>query len=142
MTGTTRLVMRQRLGVVPALSCPAVSNDNPFSASRFNTVKGHPDFPTESSDSPEAARRGAQQFVAWYHNVHRQRAPKFATPVQRPRGEDVDLLAQREVLYQAARAANPSRESGPPRAWAAPVSVSLNPGKLPHGKGFSDTAAT
>jgi putative transposase len=39
-----------------------------------------------------------QQFVAWYHNVHRHRAPKFVTPVQRPRGEDVDLLVQREVL--------------------------------------------
>ncbi len=142
MTGATRRVMRQRLGVVPAFSRPAVSNAPPCSAAQFHTVTGRPDCPTEPCDAPEAARRGVRQFVAWYHNGHRHRAPKCVTPVQRPRGEEVDLLAPREVLYQAARAANPSRESGPTRAGTAPVSVSLNPGKPPRGQGFSDTAAT
>jgi len=50
------LVMLQRLGVVPSFSRPAVSNDNPYSESLFNTVKGRPDFPNEPFASPETAR--------------------------------------------------------------------------------------
>jgi hypothetical protein len=56
---------------------------------------------------------------------------KFVTPDQRHRGEDADLLAQRDVLYQAAKAKNPERWSGPTRTWEPPASVLLNPGKPP-----------
>ncbi len=107
MKGATMLVMLQRLGVVPSFSRPAVSNDNPYSESLFNTVKGRPDFPSEPFDCVEAARRWVEQFVAWYNNEHLHSALKFVTPAQRHRGEDVDLLAQREALYQAARARQP-----------------------------------
>jgi transposase InsO family protein len=56
MKGATMLVMLQRLGVVPSFSRPAVSNDNPYSESLFNTVKGRPDFPSIPST---ASRRHA-----------------------------------------------------------------------------------
>jgi transposase InsO family protein len=142
MKGATMLVMLQRLGVVPSFSRPAVSNDNPYSESLFNTVKGRPDFPSEPFDCVEAARRWIEQFTAWYNDVHRHSALKFVTPAQRHRGQDVDLLAQRETLYQAARDANPTRWSGPTRDWTPPASVLLNPGKPPRGKINSDTEAT
>jgi transposase InsO family protein len=45
MKGATMLATLQRLGVVPSFSRPCVSDDNPFSESLFNTLKGRPDFP-------------------------------------------------------------------------------------------------
>ena len=57
--------MLQRLGVVPSCSRPAVSNDNPYSESLFNTVKGRPDFPSEPFDCVETARRWMASFTAW-----------------------------------------------------------------------------
>jgi putative transposase len=142
MKGATMLVMLQRLGVVPSFSRPAVSNDNPYSESLFNTVKGRLDFPSDPFDSVEAARRWVEQFAAWYNHVHRHSALKFVTPAQRHRGEDVDLLARRDALYQDARADNPRRWSGSTRDWTPPASVLLNPGKLPRGKANSDTEVT
>jgi len=103
MKGATMLVMLQRLGVVASFSRPSVSNNNPFSESLFNTVKGHPGFPDQPFDSPEAARTWMTTFAPWYNNVHLHSALKFVTPHQRHRGEDAALLTQRNTLYQAAR---------------------------------------
>jgi hypothetical protein len=106
-----------------------VSNDNPDSESLFNTVKGRADFPCDPLDGVEAARRSMTAFTARYNNTHLHSALKFVTPAQRHRGEDVDLLAQRDALDQAARDENPMRWSGPTRNWTPPASVLLNPGK-------------
>jgi hypothetical protein len=54
---------------------------------------------------------------------------KFATPDQRHRGEDRDLLARRHLLYKAAKAQHPERWSGPTRNWEPAIKVLLNPGK-------------
>jgi len=142
MKGATMLVMLQRLGVVPSFSRPAVSNDNPFSESLFNTVKGRPDFPDQPFASPEAARTWVAKFAPWYNNEHLHSALKFVTPAQRHRSEDTDLLAHRDKLYQAARAANPARWSGSTRNWQAPASVLLNPRKTTPGKRKSDADVT
>ncbi|UHD14723.1 IS3 family transposase [Thiocapsa bogorovii] len=142
MKGATMLVMLQRLGVVPSFSRPAVSNDNPYSESLFNTVKGRPDFPSDPFDGVEAARRWMTTFTAWYNTIHLHSALKFVTPAQRHRGEDVDLLARRDALYQAARDDNPTRWSGPTRNWTPPASVLLNPGKPPREQEKADTNMT
>ena len=142
MKGATMLVMLQRLGVVPSFSRPAVSNDNPYSESLFNTVKGRPDFPCDPFDGVEAARRWMATFTAWHNNIHLHSALKFVTPAQRHRGEDVDLLAQRDALYQAARDDNPTRWSGPTRNWTPPASVLLNPGKPPREQEKADANMT
>ncbi len=142
MKGATMLVMLQRLGVVPSFSRPSVSNDNPYSESLFNTVKGRPDFPDQPFDSAHTARTRVAKFASWYNNEHLHSALKFVTPAQRHRSEDTDMLAQRDALYQAARAANPARWSGSTRNWQAPASVLLNPGKPTTGKGKSDADAT
>jgi len=48
------------------------------------------------------------------------------SPLQRHRGEDIALLARRDALYQAARAANPARWLGPTRNWKSTAKVFLN----------------
>ena len=106
-----------------------MSNDNPYSESLFNTVKGRPDFPHKPFETPETARAWMAKFARWYNNEHLHSALKFVTPAQRHRREDADLLSQRDAVYQAARAANPARWSGSTRDWNAPASVLLNPGK-------------
>ena len=129
MKGATMLATLQRLGVVPSFSRPSVSNDNPYSESLFNTVKGRPNFPDQPFESPETARAWVAKFARWYNDEHLHSALKFVTPAQRHRREDSDLLTKRDALYQAARATNPARWSGSTRDWNAPPSVLLNPGK-------------
>jgi transposase InsO family protein len=129
MKGATMLATLQRLGVVPSFSRPAVSDDNPYSESLFSTLKGHPSFPDQPFTDLEQARRWAQGFERWYDTQHHHRGLKFVTPEQRHRGEDIDLLAQRHALYQAARAQHPERWSGPTRNWQPATRVLLNPGK-------------
>lgn len=129
MKGATMLATLQRLGVVPSFSRPAVSNDNPFSESLFNTLKGHPGFPEQPFDTPAAARTWVAKFAAWYNGEHHHSALRFVTPAQRHRGEDTVLLAQRHALYQAARAKHPQRWSGQTRNWQPASTVFLNPGK-------------
>ncbi len=129
MKGATMLSTLQRLGVVPAFSRPSVSNDNPYSEAGFATLKGSPAFPEKPFADLPQARSWVATFVAWYNETHRHSALKFVTPDQRHRGEDRDLLAQRDALYQAAKAENPERWSGPTRNWEPPASVLLNPGK-------------
>jgi putative transposase len=129
MKGATMLATLQRWGVVPSFSRPSVSNDNPYSESLFSTLKGHPSFPDQPFADLEQARRWAQGFARWYDTEHHHSGLKFVTPDQRHRREDIDLLAQRHALYQAARAQHPERWSGATRNWEPVTTVLLNPGK-------------
>ena len=52
---------------------------------------------------------------------------EYITPLQRHTGEDKVLLAQRDKVYQAARARNPIRWPGQTRNWQRRASVTLNP---------------
>ena len=129
MKGATMLATLQRLGVAPSFSRPAVSDDNPYSESLFSTLKGHSSFPDQPFEDIENARRWAQQFERWYDTEHHHSGLQFVTPDQRHRGADIDLLAQRHALYQAARAQHPERWSGTTRNWEPATKVFLNPGK-------------
>lgn len=129
MKGATMLATLQRLGVVPSFSRPAVSDDNPFSESLFNTLKGRPNFPEQPFASLDDARTWVDVFARWYNTEHRHSALRFVTPAQRHRGEDIDLLAHRDALYQAAKAQHPERWSGTTRNWEPDTTVFLNPGK-------------
>jgi transposase InsO family protein len=141
MKGATMLATLQRLGVAPSFSRPAVSNDNPFSESLFNTFKGHPDFPEKPFDTPATARAWVAKFACWYNDKHRHSALKFVTPAQRHRGQDTDLLAHRHALYQTARAQYPERWSGTTRNWTPPPTVFLNPGKPCANRDLPDAVA-
>jgi len=52
---------------------------------------------------------------------------RYVTPVQRYRGEDVQILAERDRIYQEARQATPARWSRNTRNWEPVKVVSLNP---------------
>jgi len=127
MKAATLLAFLQGIGVVPSFSRPSVSNDNPYSESLFRTTKYRPEFPRKPFASLEQACRWATWFVNWYNTEHRHSAIKFVTPQQRHDGEDVELLARRTALYEAAKARNPNRWTGDTRDWGRPEEVVLNP---------------
>jgi transposase InsO family protein len=129
MKGATMLATLQRLGVMPSFSRPAVSDDNPYSEALFKTLKYHTGFPEHPFEGLQGAREWVAGFVPWYNTKHRHSALKFVTPAQRHRGEDRALLAQRQRLYEAAKAQHPARWSGSTRNWEPEQIVFLNPGK-------------
>ena len=127
MKGETLLVTLQALGVIPSFSRPSVSDDNPFSEALFRTVKYRPWYPERPFASLAEARAWVERFVGWYNDEHHHSAIRFVTPAQRHRGEERALLAQRDAVYQAARAKNPARWSRQTRDWTPIGSVWLNP---------------
>jgi transposase InsO family protein len=129
MKGATMLATLQKLGVMPSFSRPSVSDDNPYSEALFKTLKYHPGFPDKPFESLEEARTWVAGFEHWYNEIHHHSALRFVTPGQRHRGEDIAILEQRHVLYEAAKAQRPERWSGPTRNWELEEIVYLNPGK-------------
>lgn len=143
MKGATMLATLQDLGVLPTFSRPSVSNDNPFSESLFKTLKYRPDYPARAFESLLAARQWVGQFVHWYNQEHRHSAIRFVTPHERHEGLDNGLLQRRDDVYEAAKAANPQRWSGPTRNWQPVRVVHLNPDqsraeKIPRTKELSE----
>ena len=131
MKGVTMLVTLQKLGIIPSFSRPSVSDDNPYSESLFRTLKYTPTFPSQPFVSIEAARKWVLAFVQWYNEVHQHSGIQFVTPGQRHRGEHHAILAQRQIVYEAAKNKNPERWSGSTRNWAPTQEVALNPIRIP-----------
>jgi len=129
MKGATMLATLQQLGVMPSLSRPAVSNDNPFSESLFKTLKYRPRYPLKPFEQVADARHWVSELVEWYNHEHRHSAIRFVTPAQRHAGLDDDLLTQRQAVYADARARNPKRWSRATRNWQKIQVVHLNPDK-------------
>ncbi|MCB1809203.1 MAG: IS3 family transposase [Candidatus Competibacteraceae bacterium] len=127
MKGATLLATMQRLGIVPSYSRPAVSNDNPYSEALFRTLKYRPNYPTKPFHTEAVANAWVDGFVQWYNHAHRHSAIRFVTPAQRHAGLDYDLLAQRKITYEKAKAAKPQRWSGNTRNWDPITEVLLNP---------------
>ncbi len=92
MKGATMLAMLQTLGIMPSLSRPAVSNDNPYSESAFKTLKYRPDYPLKPFADLTAARDWAEKLVQWYNYEHRHSGIQFVTPAQRHDGLDRDII--------------------------------------------------
>lgn len=129
MKGATMLASLQALGVMPSLSRPAVSNDNPYSESLFKTLKYRSSYPHAPFEDLSTARRWVDSFVLWYNHEHRHSAIGFVTPAQRHEGKDAALLSHRRTVYEAAKARNPERWSGATRNWQPVLIVRLNPDK-------------
>ena len=127
MKGATMLATLQQLGVMPSLSRPAVSNDNPYSESLFKTLKYRPTYPLKPFAEVADARDWVTELVEWYNHEHRHSAIRFVTPAQRHDGLDQALLDQRKAVYEAARTRNPLRWSGNTRNWQKIHEVHLNP---------------
>jgi transposase InsO family protein len=131
MKGATLLATLQQLGVMPSLSRPSVSNDNPYSEALFKTLKYRPEYPLQPFSELAEARQWVTDFVAWYNLEHRHSGIgiRFVTPEQRHRGEDLAILSQRKATYSAAKKANPARWSKEIRNWEWQAEVYLNPDK-------------
>lgn len=129
MKGATMLATLEKLGVVPSFSRPSVSDDNPFSEALFKTMKYCPAFPDKPFEDLEAARTWVINFVNWYNTEHLHSGIKFVTPKSRHTGEDEIILMNRKIVYENAKAKNPSRWSGNTRNWEIINTVRLNPGK-------------
>jgi len=127
LKGATVQTMLAKLGITASFSRPRVSNDNAYAESIFRTLKYAPAFPRNGFESLEAARNWVHAFAHWYNTQHRHRGINYVTPEQRHEGLDVEILAKRHALYQAARAQNPQRWSGETRNWDRPEQVWLNP---------------
>jgi len=129
MKGATMLATLQQLGVMPSLSRPSVSNDNPYSESLFKTLKYRPNYPLKPFAKVTDARDWVTGLVEWYNHEHRHSAIRFVTPAQRHEGLDVALLNKRKAVYETARARHPQRWSGTTRNWQRIQAVHLNPDK-------------
>lgn len=127
MKGATILATLQNLGIMPSLSRPSVSDDNPYSESLFRTLKYRPDYPDKPFNDLQSARAWVEGFAEWYNHKHRHSGIKFVTPAQRHAGEDVQILADRHQVYLKAKLANPLRWSGETRNWNPIREVHLNP---------------
>lgn len=129
MKGASLLATLQELGIMPSLSRPSVSNDNPYSESIFRTLKYRPEYPEKPFENLMAARCWVQGFVNWYNGEHLHSSIKFVTPEQRHNGDELAILAARDEVYRGARKRNPNRWSGETRNWKPVGDVYLNPEK-------------
>ena len=132
MKGATMLATLQALGVMPSLSRPGVSNDNPYSESLFKTLKYRPAYPLQAFDTLFAARTWVAGLVRWYNHEHRHSAIRFVTPAQRHANLDQDILDRRASLYETARERHPLRWKGRTRNWKRIHAVHLNPDRADH----------
>ncbi len=129
MKGASLLETLYRLNVVSSYSRPRVSNDNAYAESIFRTCKYRPDYPSKGFIDIRAAREWVLKFVHWYNHKHKHSGLKFVSPIERHEGRDRDIMRQRDGVYAAAKARNPSRWSGNTRNWELPEHVCLNPEK-------------
>lgn len=129
MTGATMVATLERLGVLPSLSRPSVSDDNPYSESLFKTLKYRPSYPDRAFSGIDEARAWVSRFVQWYNTEHLHSAIRFVTPGCRHLGLDPAILARRSVVYEKAKRRNPRRWSGQTRDWSPITEVFLNPKK-------------
>lgn len=125
MKSVTMLAKLQDLGIIPSFSRPSVSNDNPYSESLFRTLKYRPEYPEKPFENLLAARTWADSFVHWYNTQHLHSSIKFITPEDRHNGNDLQILANRHLVYKKARLKNPERWSGKTRDWQPITEVVL-----------------
>jgi len=130
MKGATMLATLQELGIMPSLSRPSVSNDNPYSESLFKTLKYRPEYPERAFENITAARCWVEGFVSWYNTEHRHSGIKLVTPEERHTGKDIDILAARVLVYKEAKKRHPERWSGDIKNMEPVGSVYLNPSNV------------
>jgi putative transposase len=95
------------LGVTKSHSRPYVSDDNPYSESQFRTMKYRPEFP-DRFGCIQDSRAFCQQFFKWYNEEHRHSGIALLAPAMVHFGEAHTVLAQRQVVLDAAYRAHPT----------------------------------
>lgn len=126
------------LGVTKSHSRPHVSNDNPFSASQFKTMKYRPDYP-DRFGSLQDARTWFSAFFDWYNHEHHHSALGLMTPAEVHFGRAPLLIAKRQQVLTVAYERNPERfvrglpipPQLPTAVWINPPKSALKPDDLP-----------
>ena len=108
MTASTFVARLDQPGIRRSCSRPGVSDDNPYSESRFQTVKNCPAYPG-AFVTIEEARAWILSFVRWYNTEHKHRNLKFVSPAERHCGDYAVLFARRIKVYERARSRHPER---------------------------------
>jgi putative transposase len=126
MTSKPVAFLMADLGVTKTHSRPYVSDDNPYSESQFRTLKYRPEFP-DRFGCIQDSRAFCQQFFAWYNEEHRHSGLGLLTPAMVHFGQAQSVLAQRQLVLDAAYQAHPDRfVRRPPKPLPLPSEVWIN----------------
>jgi putative transposase len=126
MTSKPVAFLMADLGVTKTHSRPYVSDDNPYSESQFRTLKYRPEFP-DRFGCIQDSRAFCQQFFQWYNQEHRHSGIGLLTPAVVHFGEAQTVLANRQVVLDAAYQAHPDRfVRRPPKPLPLPSAVWIN----------------
>jgi putative transposase len=126
MTSKPVALLLADLGVTKSHSRPSVSNDNPYSESRFKTMKYRPEFPVRFG-SIEDARSFSQTFFPWYNTEHYHSGIDLLTPVDVHYGRAPQIIEARQEVLAAAYGRRPERFKGrPPKPMAVPAEAWIN----------------
>ena len=128
MKGVALVALLYRLGVGLSYSRPRVSDDNPFIEAFFRTLKYRVGYP-RCFTSLEHARAWFSDFVHWYNSEHKHSGIQYVTPIQRRRGLDIAILANRTAVLTAAQERNPERWAKSIRNLTHQPTVILNKAK-------------
>ena len=116
----------QDLGIVRSLSRPRVSNDNPYSESLVKTTKYAPTYP-DRFDSYGHANAWCAPFFHYYNHEHKHEGLAWLTPATVHSGHAPIVLAQRQLVMDAAYQQHPERfVKGPPCVPQLPTEVWIN----------------
>jgi putative transposase len=127
MTAKTMAQKLADLGISESHSRPRVSNDNPFSEAQFKTLKYRPEFP-DRFDSYRHAESVSRELFDWYNNEHQHSSLAFLTPADVHYGRAANILAERQLVLEAAYAKTPERfVKGKPRVATLPDAIYINP---------------
>lgn len=129
MKAATFQALLEKLGIQSSYSRPRVSNDNSYSEAIFRTLKYRPEYPYKGFKTLEEARKWSFKFVHWYNCVHLHSGINFVTPEQCHTGVYIDVLKNRNEVYEQAKQRHPERWSRSTRDWSAHTHVALNPMK-------------
>ncbi len=109
MKGQTLMEFLYSLKISTTFSRPRVKNDNAHIESFFKTVKYFPAYPYQGFKDINEARIWVTKFMATYNDVHLHSGINYVTPSEKYLGLDIEILKNRENIYQQAMAANPKR---------------------------------
>lgn len=136
MTSKPVALLLADLGVTKTHSRPHVSNDNPYSAAQFKTMKYRPEYPSRFGCQQDA-RAWAKTFFDWYNGEHHHTGLALLTPADVRFYLTQTVLQKRQAVLNAAYARTPERfVKGPPAPlqvlqaiWITPPQTSKRPAK-------------
>jgi len=114
------------LSVTKTHSRPYTSNDNPYSESRFKTMKYRPEFP-DRFGCLQDGRKFCGTFFPWYNGEHRHSGIGMMTPQMVHYGTAEKIRDLRQSVLDQAYIHHPERfVHSAPKALELPTQVWIN----------------